>query len=295
VAVSLVVGCEGRPGSLGSLENVWGQVGIGDGKLQKPRGMAIDDDDRLYLVDMTARIQVFDCDGNYLRGWQTPVHKNGCPTGISIGRQGQVLVPDTHYHRVLIYSPEGTLLQTIGGTAGEKPGEFGLVTDVVQDSEGDYYVSEYGEYDRIQKFTSDGRFLLQWGGHGSEPGQFARPQSMALDEDENLWVTDACNHRIQVFDRQGKLLKILGREGSAPGELFYPYGLILGPDDTLYVAEYGNDRVQKLRRDGQSLGWWGSHGQKPGELHSPWALVRDRAGRIHVLDTLNHRVQTVRM
>ena len=45
------------------------------------------------------------------------------------------------------------------------------VTDVVQDSQGYYYVAEKGEYDRIQKFSPEGDFILQWGGHGTEPGQ----------------------------------------------------------------------------------------------------------------------------
>lgn len=291
----LLSGCDEEPGTIGRLENTWGQVGISDGRLQKPRAMAIDGEDRLYIVDLTARIQVFDREGNFLHGWQTPEHKTGCPTGITVAADGRVFVPDTHYYRVLVYSPQGQLLQTLGGAEGDKPGEFGLVTDVVQDSEGNYYISEYGEYDRVQKFTADGQFVLQWGGHGSEPGQFARPQSLALDEDENLWVADACNHRIQVFDRQGRLLRVLGEQGSGLGQFHYPYGIVLGPDQTLYVAEYGNHRVQKLTREGQSLGWWGTYGRMPGELYNPWTLVRDSRGRIHVLDTNNHRVQTVRM
>ena len=50
--------------------------------------MAIDDADNLYIVDMTARIQVFTADGEFIRSWQTPVHENGRPTGLSIDRQG---------------------------------------------------------------------------------------------------------------------------------------------------------------------------------------------------------------
>src|SRR5262249_8420285 len=155
------------------------------------------DQDEVYIVDMTARIQVFNTDGDFIRGWQTPEHTNGRPTGISLDRQGRILVADTHYYRVLIYSRDGELLQTIGGTRGPEPGNFGFVTDCVQDQEGNYYVSEYGEWDRIQKFTSDGKFLMQWGEHGSEPGQFARPQDLCFDEQERLWVADSCNHRIQ--------------------------------------------------------------------------------------------------
>ena len=44
----------------GKREAVWGRRGISQGRLQKPRAMAIDADDNVYVVDMTARIQVFD-------------------------------------------------------------------------------------------------------------------------------------------------------------------------------------------------------------------------------------------
>ena len=270
-----------------------GRRGISDGRFQKPRAMAVDDKDLLYIVDMTARIQVFDTEGRFIRKWQTPDHTVGKPTGISIGNDGSVLVADTHYYQLLIYSPEGKLLRTIGGTRGQNPGEFGLVTDAVQDSKGNYYVSEYGEYDRIQKFSPEGDFILQWGGHGKQAGQFARPQNMAIDEHDNVWVADACNHRIQVFDSEGKLLKVWGTQGSAPGELYYPYDLILTPEGNVYVCEYGNHRVQRFTKDGRSSGCWGSEGRGPGELFNPWALVQTSEGTIFVLDSNNHRVQEV--
>jgi len=260
--------------------------------------MAIDRGDRIYLVDKTARIQVFDTEGRFLRGWRTPLRDDGKPTGLSIGCDGNLLVADTHYYRVLVYSPEGELLRTIGGTPGNRPGEFSQVTDAVQDSQGNYYIAEKGEYDRIQKFSPEIEFLLQWGGHGSEPGRFALPQSLAVDRQDRIWVADACNHRIQVFDTQGNLLLVWGSEGSDPGELYYPYDLVFGEENLVYVCEYGNHRVQKFRYNGQTLqplGCWGTHGRGEGQMHNPWALVRDSRGRIHVLDTNNHRVHRVAM
>ena len=295
LVAALSAGCEDERQSIGRLDAVWARRGISDGRFQKPRAMAIDHQERIYVVDMTARIQVFDCEGRFLHGWRTPEHEFGKPTGLAVARDGRILVADTHYYRVLIYSPEGELLETLGGTQGERPGEFNLVTDVVEDSEGNLYVGEYGEYDRIQKFTADGRFLLQWGGHGSQPGQFIRPQSLVVDEDDRIWVADACNHRIQVFDGEGGLLQVWGTPGGAVGELYYPYDVILAQDGSVFVAEFGNHRIQRFTRDGRSLGVWGSNGREEGQLSHPWALVEDARGRIHVLDTGNHRVQTVRM
>ncbi|NOY40273.1 MAG: hypothetical protein GXP26_00350 [Planctomycetes bacterium] len=293
VILTSFVGCLGHQSSEEADVYIWGKRGITEGRLQKPRAAAIDGEDRLYLVDMTARIQVFDVDGNFLRGWRTPVSKNGRPSGLSFDRRGRLLVADTHYYQMLVYDTAGKMIEsaTIGGTQGHEPGNFGFVTDAVEDSKGNFYVAEYGDFDRVQKFSPKGQFLLQWGGHGSELGQFRRPQNMAIDAEDHLWIVDACNHRIQVFDEEGNLLKNWGEEGSEIGKLYYPYDLVLDGQGHLYVCEYGNHRVQKFTLDGKSLGVWGSNGKGPGQLHNPWALVQDSKGRLHVLDSNNHRVQ----
>ena len=286
-------------GGEGSLEKTWGRIGVRDGRFRKPRAMAIDDRDQVYIVDKTARIQVFDREGNFLRQWQTPEYSNGKPTGLSFNREGLLMVADTHYFRVLFYRPDGTLVKerTLGGEFGHQPGMFGLVTDVVEDSQGNLYVSEYGEFDRIQKFDSDGNFLMQWGGHGSEPGQFLRPQNLAVDENDHIWVVDACNDRVQVFDATGeeaRLIRIWGERGKESGQLRYPYDLVLDGEGHIYICEFGNHRVQKLTLEGESLGSWGTQGRGAGQLFNPWAIVRDSNERIHVLDTYNHRLHRIR-
>ncbi|MCH7726517.1 MAG: hypothetical protein IH991_08580 [Planctomycetes bacterium] len=291
-------GCLSRGPSLGELELVWGRRGLSNGRFQKPRAMAIDNADQIYIVDMTGRIQAFATDGQFLRSWRTPNIKNGKPCGLSFDRDDNLMVADTHYYRVLFYTRDGELLKdkTIGGTQGHGPGEFGFVTDAVQDSKGNYYIAEYGDNDRIQMFSKQHQFQLQWGIHGTEPGQFIRPQGLAVDDQDRIWVADACNHRIQVFvidDGKAKLVKIWGDQGRKPGQLRYPYDLVLDDDCNVYIAEFGNNRIQKFTEDGKSLGCWGTPGRKEGELHQPWALVRDSNNRIHILDTYNHRVQRI--
>jgi DNA-binding beta-propeller fold protein YncE len=296
----LLAGCIDVGTSQGYLEKVWGRHGVSDGRFVKPRAIAIDDKDQLYIVDMTARIQVFDRDGNWLRSWQTPEFAHGKPSGLSFDRQGRLLVADTHYFRMLVYTPEGKLLErrTIGGENGHAPGQFEFVTDAVQDSQGNYYISAYGEYDRIQKYSPEGEFLFRWGGHGSEPGEFIRPQNLDVDENDHLWVADACNHRIQVFDATGdeaKLIKMWGEQGTEPGQMRYPYDLVLDGQGHLYVCEFGNHRVQKFTLDGEFVSAWGVGGREEGQLYSPWALDRDSQGAIHVVDSYNHRVQRIRL
>lgn len=275
-------------------ELVWGRRGVQDGDLVKPRAAAIDARDRLYIVDYTARIQVFDRDGKFLdHCWTTPDYRNGRPSGLSIDRDGNLLVSDSHYHCLRVYSPEGAELRKIGGEAGTGPGQFGYISDALQDADGYYYVAEFGENQRITKLDPEGRYVTSWGSPGTEPGQLARARALALGPDGNLYVADACNHRIQVCSRDGQWLRSWGHAGSEPGALSYPYDLAFNRHGELYVVEYGNQRVQKFTPDGVSLGCWGEPGHKPGQLHSPWALVVDSRGRVHVIDSENHRVQRV--
>jgi DNA-binding beta-propeller fold protein YncE len=283
------VGCGG---SHSEPDLVWGRRGVQNGDIVRPRAIAIDSQDRLYVVDFTARIQVYDRNGKYLGPtWTTPDYRNGRPSGLSIDTAGNLLVSDSQYHCVRVYSPDGKEIKKFGGDAGKGPGQLGYVSDVVQDRAGNYYVAEFGENERISKFDPSFHFLKSWGSPGTEPGQFSRARALALGPDGFLYVTDACNHRIQVFDREGNLVRLFGQPGSAPGELNYPYDLAFDEDGNLNIVEYGNHRVQKFSPTGESLGVWGGPGRAPGQLHNPWALAVDREGDVHVVDTENHRVQ----
>jgi DNA-binding beta-propeller fold protein YncE len=280
--------CLGCGGSSSEPEVVWGHHGVQPGDFVKPRAAAIDKNDHLYIVDFTARIQVFDRDGHFLgRCWSTPDYRNGRPSGLSMDKDGNLIVSDSHYHCVRIYTPypEGLReIRKLGGEAGTEPGQLGYVSDTVQDEDGNYYIAEFGENQRISKFDEDGHFVKCWGEPGIEPGQFSRVRALAIGPDGN---------RIQVYTRDGERVACWGQPGDGPGELKYPYDLAFNQKGELYVIEYGNHRVQKFTKDGHSLGVWGGPGSKPGQFHEPWALVIDSKGRVHVIDSLNHRVQRI--
>jgi DNA-binding beta-propeller fold protein YncE len=292
-AAALGAGCEKTGASAGRLELVWGDRGNRPGHLQKPRAIAADANDRLYVADMTDRIQVFSADGDFLDYWRLPAFDVDGPTGLAIDADGNLLVADTHFYRVLVYSPSGRELARIGGTPGSEPGQFGYVRDVARHPDGRIYTCESGDQDRVQILSPHGAYLGQFGVKGHEPGEFYRPEALVFDAQARLFVCDSCNHRVQVFSDAGELMDIWGEPGSELGQLRYPYDLTLTPDGSVCVCEWGNNRIQKFTPAGRSLGAWGRPGRAPGELNYPWGLAADRHGRIHVADSSNHRVQRI--
>jgi len=287
--------------SASSTDLILGQRGLADGRFQKPRALAISPNDQLFVIDKTARVQAFDTEGKFLCGWKTPQWANGKPTGATFdAANNHLVVVDTHYFQFLFYTPQGELIEhrTIGGINGTEPGQFGWVTDYARAPDGTIYLSEYGEYDRIYKYTPDGQYIDRMGQHGDQPMEFSRPQSMAVDQQGFLWIADSCNHRIQVIDwtqEKPRLVSILGEQGSGVGQLQFPYGMTLASDDRILISEFGNHRVQCWTRQGKPLSSWGSAGKEPGQLNQPWAVALDSKERVYVVDSGNNRVQRYKL
>ena len=296
IVLMLPVGCTSSVGEpeAEDLITIWGGKGNSSGQFIKPRALVFSPRHRLYVVDLTGRIQSFTSAGKWLHSFRTPKIARGKPTGLGVSPQGNIYVADTHYHRILCYNPDGKLLFQFGhyGTAAH---EFVYVTDVAVDLQGFIYVGQYGDalgkYDRIQKFSRNGRFLNAWGKRGRGPGEFERPMSIAVEADGNILVADACNHRIQRFTNNGQFIEQWGTPGDAPGQLRYPYGIAVAADGAIYVSEFGNNRIQKFTSAGKSLALFGMPGRFPGMFANPWDIAIGADGEIYVADALNHRIQ----
>jgi hypothetical protein len=170
------------------------------------------------------------------------------PHGFFVDRAGDVWVTDGRGdngkgHTVIKFSPDGKVLMTLGkpGQAGIAPGMFDTPSDVITAPSGDIYVADghgvlqgHQTNDRIVKLSKDGTFITAWGQHGSGPGEFDVPHSLALDSAGRLYVADRSNSRIQIFGQDGKFIaewKQFGR----------PSSVFIGNNDTIYVADSQSD------------------------------------------------------
>ncbi len=131
----------------------------------------------------------------------------------------------------------------------------------------------------------------EFGYYGTDEGQLQWPNSVAVDSQGNVYVSDDWLNRIAIFDADGTFLSQWGTSGSGQGELDGPAGLAFDQDDHLLVVDSRNHRVQKFTKDGTPLSSWGTEGSAPGQLNTPWGITVDSQGAVYVADWKNSRVQ----
>jgi DNA-binding beta-propeller fold protein YncE len=255
--------------------------------LPAPRGLYSDELDNVFVLDDAGRVLVYNSQGQLTQQWEMPQFEAGKPEGIWKLLDGDIAVADTHYHRVVIFHPDGTVNRMFG-TQGNGPGQFVFPVSIAQDPHGFLYVGEYGDRQRIQKFTVEGTYVTEFGEHGTGDGQFQRPSGM-IWQDGEIFAVDAFNNRIQVFSDEGKFLRVITLpEKSAPLE--YPYDIRVTKNNLIYVIENKSARLTVMRTNGTIVGRYGSPGRGLNQFYQPWDLTVLTDGRILVADTGNHRL-----
>lgn len=205
------------------------------GEVVVPHGIAVDNEGNFYITDYwDNKVKIFDKQGNYKFSFGDFGEKDGqfkSIQGITIDqRDGSIYVVENyspsmfygyegekHQKRIQKFDKNGKFILKFGET--RKKGyiwwpfnpswesDIEGAEDVAVDSKGNVYVvSNYGE---IHKYTGNGSFIKKWGKQGIGKGEFMRPEAIAVDNENKVYVADTGNNRIQVFDKDGKFLRIV--------------------------------------------------------------------------------------
>jgi len=143
-----------------------------------------------------------------------------------------------------------------------------------------------------QSFGDDAHsYILEWGNYGNIDGsQFFHLESISVDNEGNVYVTDSGNARIQKFTSDGQFLKTWGVSGAGDGEFKNAVG-IATYENNVYVVDKELNRVQVFDSEGKFLQGWGKFGFGQGEFFYPQGISISNDGVVFVADTKNHRVQ----
>src|SRR6266571_9068699 len=147
------------------------EYGEGDGKCTWPFGVAVDNNDHVYVSDEWQNsISVFDSSGKFLRKFGKTGSGDGellRPAGLAIEKNGNLIVVDSGNNRLQVFSPDGKFVGKCG-SAGNRPGEFNQPWGITLDKDGNIFVADWKNH-RVQKLSPDGKFLMKIGEYGKVP------------------------------------------------------------------------------------------------------------------------------
>jgi tripartite motif-containing protein 71 len=209
----------------------------------------------------------------------------GAARAIALDAQGRVYVADTPNNRVQRFSSDLTY-QTSWGSIGTGPGQFSQVYGIAvgpgklaDGSSGQVVYTTDG--DRVQKFTTGGVFISQFGRKSlNEPRQ--------LDVDPNthdVYVASARDRKVVVFAPNGKRLFRFGGEGTGNGQFMGDIrGVEVSDTGRVFVSDDGNQRVQVFTSKGRYLYQFGNTGTGAKRLVDARGLTTTPDGTVVVAD-----------
>ncbi|HWX44391.1 MAG TPA: hypothetical protein VNY52_03605 [Solirubrobacteraceae bacterium] len=223
----------------------FGPIGVEAGQIDKSFGMAVGEGGDIYLSDTdNERIDEFDQSGGFLRAWGW---------GVIPPAAGQQRAEELQVCTNATGCGEGTYGSGAGQFDSQNAAGVAVDDDPLSGSHGDVYVVDDGNY-RVEKFSSEGKFLLMFGGHvnktaggnvcvvgeacgagteGAGNGEFnwrSQEANIAVGPDGDVYVGDRA--RVEVFEPSGVWkenisLSALSSEGkvsaiavSAAGDVF---------------------------------------------------------------------------
>jgi sugar lactone lactonase YvrE len=242
------------------------------------------------------------------------------PTGIFAASNGTLLITEVNSH-TLRFVTATREVATAGGSTGLsgsidaflESARFSQPTGIVVDSNQNTFIADTANH-TIRKVTLASAVTTIAGTAGQvgttdgvgNAARFNRPRGLAIDRNNNLYVTDSSNHTIRRISPDGIVTTVAGlggfsgsNDGSGTGARFNtPWGVAVDGGGTLYVADTGNHTIRRITPSGVVTtigGVAGSAGHAEGNttqarFASPIGLAVDSAGTIYVAVRGNHLI-----
>lgn len=316
-----------------------------EAQFNKPFGICIDAQGNLYLADAyNHRIRKISTDGEvstyagtgvagYLDGPADEAKFNQ-PINICMDVDGNMFVSDFLNQRIRKISSDMTVTTIAGtGIAGLQDGpadqaKFNYPRGICLDDTGNLYIGDSWNH-RIRKISTDG-IVSTYAGGGSVFGvqtvgdyvdasdtaaRFYTPCEVSADQNNNIFVADAYNHRIRKIDLMRMVTTVAGsgdigqeaggfQNGLASEALFkVPTACHVSLTGSIYVGDGENQRIRKITTDGmvETLAGSGEAGFENGPdslatFNFPRGSVMDYSQhRLYVVDYNNHAIRIIHL
>ncbi|HUA58214.1 MAG TPA: phage tail protein [Verrucomicrobiae bacterium] len=265
------------PGSVQPLADASGSFG----GLQNPQGVAIDQQDRVYVLDGAACVvkrydrclqQFIDLPCIGPRGHEP--RRLASPHGLAISCADDIYIADSGNRRVQVFSVKGLALRRIwepievvrraGGISVKralplwvagKP-TFGEGTwqpsDIALTSRNWAYVSDYAN-GLIHVFDPRGCWRAAYDGYSQSSTALVKPTRLALDRDGRIYVLQVGARYVTVLDKAGKYLGKVTQPEEVEGR-FCPVAVAIDGNGNLCLSDCMTRKVYFYQPTGDG-GW----------------------------------------
>jgi sugar lactone lactonase YvrE len=307
-----------------------------------PFGLCRDMQGNIFIADGNNCIRKIDVAGivSTYAGTSTAGFKDGSadsaqfnsPSDLCVDDSGNIYVSDFLNQRIRKIDINRNVSTIAGnGQAGYVNGttnaRFNYPRGICRDRYGNIYVADSWNH-RIRKIDATGNVSTYAGG-GNAMGvssvgslqdgpdtaaRFYTPSGLTIDNDDNLFVADAYNHRIRRIDTSQYVSTIAGSGATGQGNGGYANGntgsaVFNTPTEVyyerttgkLYISDTFNNRIRLIDFGNNSVATIAGNGtagyindiDTSAEFNFPRALTVDSTGIIYLCDYNNHSVRMI--
>jgi DNA-binding beta-propeller fold protein YncE len=171
------------------------------GEPADPASFAVDDHDRLYVLDAAGlRILRYDADGSLAGAFAVAADLDeGTREEVHLGSiaiaGGEIFIPDASVGTVYVHSLDGARVRSIGHK-GNEVGQLSFPVDVAVS--GDVVLVLDKHRFNVVCFGLDGEFRGEFGGKGTSPGWFYHPTILAADGAGQVYIGQVFQSKVQL-------------------------------------------------------------------------------------------------
>ena len=148
--------------------------------------------------DCATELQIIDNKDGLYKISYSPKNEGRCKATIKVNGEHVHSVKPFQLRPVLSFGEEGSSV-----------GKFSCPWGVAVNANDEIAVTDQFN-NRVQIFSSEGKFLRSFGKKGVMVGEFDNPQGITFHNNGNIFVADRYNHRIQIFSGEGKFVGSFG-------------------------------------------------------------------------------------